>query len=328
MVGDESEDLYEILQVHPSARPEVIEAAWRRLLRIFHPDVNSSPDATEKTVQINRAYEVLRDPNKRAAYDRSRAYAGRAETSYGSTSSADNSRTTETKESHSQRKRSSGKYSSILRKTIRFSVPAPSWQISWLLMLAMAITLSFFMTDLRNNIPEQSPSPQILPTRTTDSRPTVNPLPTQARLSEPERTMIPSADLLSSRPRLILEDGEGLTGETIPLEMRLIDVPNGVSGLVIEVLSDDPEIAHITGVTLPEYGSTWIGTLPSPSVRITIIDASRLLEGAIAQQTVATIEVALIKAGRTEIIMDLRILDDDNRDAITPDIQPSRLIVN
>ena len=67
-----AEDYYEILQVHHAAEPEVIEAAYRRLLRMYHPDVNKSAEAHDKTVQLNRAYETLRDPTKRAAYDRQR----------------------------------------------------------------------------------------------------------------------------------------------------------------------------------------------------------------------------------------------------------------
>ena len=68
----ENEDLYEILQVHPSAQPEIIQAAYRRLAQMYHPDVNSSPDADEMMAHVNWAYEVLNDPAKRAAYDRSK----------------------------------------------------------------------------------------------------------------------------------------------------------------------------------------------------------------------------------------------------------------
>ena len=63
------EDLYEILQVHHSAEPEVIEAAYRRLLRMYHPDVNDTQEAHSVTVRLNRAYEVLGDPARRAEYD-------------------------------------------------------------------------------------------------------------------------------------------------------------------------------------------------------------------------------------------------------------------
>lgn len=63
-------DLYEVLQVHPAAEPEVIEAAFRGLTRKYHPDLNPSPDATQAMQRLTAAYEVLRDPDRRAAYDR------------------------------------------------------------------------------------------------------------------------------------------------------------------------------------------------------------------------------------------------------------------
>ena len=68
----EESDYYKILQIDPGAEPEVIEAAYRRLARKYHPDVNKSPDAVQRMQQINVAYEVLRDPAKRAEYDRAR----------------------------------------------------------------------------------------------------------------------------------------------------------------------------------------------------------------------------------------------------------------
>ena len=66
----ESADLYEILQVHPTAQPEVIQTAYRRLAQIYHPDRNPAADASARMAEINRAYEVLSDPQQRAAYDR------------------------------------------------------------------------------------------------------------------------------------------------------------------------------------------------------------------------------------------------------------------
>lgn len=61
-------DYYEILQVHPQAEPEVIEAAWRRLARKYHPDVNKSQNAEERMKEINIAYEILSNPEKRKQY--------------------------------------------------------------------------------------------------------------------------------------------------------------------------------------------------------------------------------------------------------------------
>jgi molecular chaperone DnaJ len=63
-------DYYEILGVQRGATPEELKAAFRGLARQYHPDVNKSPDAEERFKEINEAYAVLSDPEKRAAFDR------------------------------------------------------------------------------------------------------------------------------------------------------------------------------------------------------------------------------------------------------------------
>jgi len=70
-------DYYKILQVDPSAEPEAIEAAYRRLARKYHTDVNKSADAVSRMKRINAAYETLHDPSKRAKYDEVRRRAAR-----------------------------------------------------------------------------------------------------------------------------------------------------------------------------------------------------------------------------------------------------------
>ncbi len=67
-------DLYEVLQVHPSAHPDVVSAAYRRLAQLYHPDKSPSPEAHDRMKTLNLAWAVLKDPDKRAAYDRRRSY--------------------------------------------------------------------------------------------------------------------------------------------------------------------------------------------------------------------------------------------------------------
>ena len=62
-------DYYEILSVPRSASQQEIKSAYRKLARKYHPDVNKSPDAQAKFKDINEAYEVLGDENKRKRYD-------------------------------------------------------------------------------------------------------------------------------------------------------------------------------------------------------------------------------------------------------------------
>jgi curved DNA-binding protein CbpA len=68
-------DPYKVLQVDPEAEDEVIEAAYRRLARKYHPDVAPGPESQERMVRINQAWEMLKDSTRRAAVDRARARA-------------------------------------------------------------------------------------------------------------------------------------------------------------------------------------------------------------------------------------------------------------
>lgn len=63
-------DYYEILGVSRNASKEEIKRAYRRLARKYHPDVNKEPGAEETFKEINRAYEVLSEPETRDRYDR------------------------------------------------------------------------------------------------------------------------------------------------------------------------------------------------------------------------------------------------------------------
>ncbi len=64
-----SKSLYTTLEVAPGASETEIKKAYRKLARQYHPDVNKDPAAEEKFKEINAAYEVLSDKEKRARYD-------------------------------------------------------------------------------------------------------------------------------------------------------------------------------------------------------------------------------------------------------------------
>ena len=82
----EFKDYYIILGIEPNADDKAIKTAYRKLARLYHPDVSKLPDAEEKFKEIAEAYEVLHNNEKRAEYDelrlaRSRGFNARSKQS-------------------------------------------------------------------------------------------------------------------------------------------------------------------------------------------------------------------------------------------------------
>jgi curved DNA-binding protein len=65
----EFRDYYKIIGVPRDATQDEIKRAYRKLARKYHPDVSKEPDAEERFKELGEAYEVLKDPEKRVAYD-------------------------------------------------------------------------------------------------------------------------------------------------------------------------------------------------------------------------------------------------------------------
>jgi hypothetical protein len=69
-MDDYREDYYRALGVPPNATAEEVRQAWLRLISYWHPDRTTSQGAEDRAKELNRAYQVLSDPDSRAEYDR------------------------------------------------------------------------------------------------------------------------------------------------------------------------------------------------------------------------------------------------------------------
>ncbi len=65
-----SKTLYTVLEISESASQDEIKKAYRSLAKKYHPDINKTPEAEDKFKEINSAYEVLSDAEKKSQYDR------------------------------------------------------------------------------------------------------------------------------------------------------------------------------------------------------------------------------------------------------------------
>lgn len=77
-----AETYYDVLGITREASAGEIKAAYRRLAKQYHPDINTAPGAQERFLKVQEAYDTLSDPEKRAEYDRLLA-AGTAYSPYG-----------------------------------------------------------------------------------------------------------------------------------------------------------------------------------------------------------------------------------------------------
>ena len=68
-MAETKRDFYEVLGVSKNASKDEIKSAYRKLAKKYHPDINKDPDAPKKFEEVQEAYDVLYDDNKRKQYD-------------------------------------------------------------------------------------------------------------------------------------------------------------------------------------------------------------------------------------------------------------------
>ena len=81
-------------------------------------------------------------------------------------------------------------------------------------------------------------------------------------------------------------------------------------------------------MSLPDFGLNVVGDLPAASVDITAVDLLGLLEGDIKEARLATVDIELLKAGTSELLVEILSVDDDDGNIIDTRVVSGRLTVN
>lgn len=153
-------DLYAVLRVLPSATERQVHAAYRALAHDLHPDKNASPDASARFRELKAAYEILGDPERRAAYDAARAaHSSRPTEGASSTTSAESGETA--------RSARAARYDSSAR-----GVEASRGDYRWVWILVAAVAGYLVFAGGASVSPTSAnPSPAARPTAVTTERP-------------------------------------------------------------------------------------------------------------------------------------------------------------
>jgi len=137
-----------------------------------------------------------------------------------------------------------------------------------------------------------------------------------------------SAAVIISGSRIEISDTSGSVGQIQSVQITVFDARTGISGYSIAVSVADPTVGQITNVSLPDFGLNVVGDLPAASVDITAVDLLGLLEGDIKEVRLATVDIELLKAGTSELLVEILSVDDDDGNIIDTRVVSGRLTVN
>ncbi|MCH8868425.1 MAG: hypothetical protein IIC85_01825 [Chloroflexi bacterium] len=167
-----------------------------------------------------------------------------------------------------------------------------------------------------------TPLPTSTPTPTPTPLPTSTPLPTPTSTPPPGSTSTPTP---IPSPVVSVTSAQGSVGQTVPVDIVLQTVSNGISGFVIELSVQNAVIAQIQSVTLPGYGLVVVTGTPGPTALVIVADANEILQGQITSAVIATVNINLLTAGTSPLTITLSQLDSDSP---TEDLLPVTLVVS
>lgn len=210
----EWKDYYKILQVDPSAEQEVIKAAYNRLSRKYHPDVNKGPAANERMKDINEAFETLGDPEKRKRYH-SKWLPKRGMSGAGAGASAPSRPKPTVDEEVAVSVPSKGAATPLQVGRRGF----PDWA-KWIIGLVILGIILAIVISVMWSPPSPAPTPSLPPT---EQAPTPSPTPN------------PPPESATSPPAILLSSG----AESVSISQQVCTTPEGKGTLSVGLRYDD-----------------------------------------------------------------------------------------
>ena len=126
---------------------------------------------------------------------------------------------------------------------------------------------------------------------------------------------------------LRVQDGQGASGDAIPIELSLHNATKSIAGFQVMLSVQNQGIARIAGVQFADYGDPKTGfeltavmdELPAQNVTIAAVDLGGVLKGPFSRRALATVSVELLSPGETQLVASVRRLDDTSGEPIDPE---------
>ena len=160
------------------------------------------------------------------------------------------------------------------------------------------------------------------------ARPEVPPTSSAAPTPTSTATPMPRSTATPTKLQMVLrvQDGQGASGEAIPIELSLHNATKSIAGFQVTVSVQNQSIARIAGVQFPDYGDPKTGfeltevmdELPAQNVTIAAVDLGGVLKGPFSRRVLATLSVELLSPGETRLVASVLRVDDTSGEPIDP----------
>lgn len=159
---------------------------------------------------------------------------------------------------------------------------------------------------------EPSPAPTLVPT----PEPSQEPSPTQTPESAPPMV-----------PTVLIEEVTTTVGAKCTVRIVFLNAADGLSGYMIRVFLVNSEVAQITNVVLPNFGSTESSNLPNNTVEIAALDVHDIVGIGTEEALLATLELEGLNSGNSGIAIEIIAMENDNSNPVEPRILPGSIEV-